>query len=90
MSAGDPNAIYKHETVRVQIVAAQLNTYWYANMIGQVIKADKTTTTYTDKPDVYIKYSPVGDRSKHLFAGDVEEVIDTPRLPRKSNKRRKR
>jgi len=88
MSMGDPNAVYKHSTVRVRIIKAALPTFWYADMVGQVINADKTITTFTDKPDVYVKYQPVGDRSSHLFNEDIEEVELPPHQPRKSKKKK--
>ena len=88
MSAGDPNAIYQHSVVMVRIIKADYNTYWYAGMVGQTIKADKTVTTYTDKPDVYVKYQPFGDRTKHLFINDIEEVEPPKHNPRKSKKKK--
>lgn len=84
MSVADPAARIETAHVRIKIKSAQQPTYWYANLVGKVIEAERTITTYVDKPDRYVKYTLFPDRHKHIVSSDVEEV-NTPRLVRELN-----
>ncbi len=81
MSMSDPAAQIETSHVRVKITKASEPTFWYAGMIGLVVKAERTVTTYDDgrDPAQYVKYTMFPDRHKHLMRDDVQE-IEPPKL----------